>query len=273
MTDLPLAARFTELGLIPHEEAAMRAFYTEVLGLVPVSDTEIPVGVNRRYAHAGITIKLLCLKKPPPAPVRGLSRAPGLRLLTLLGDAAWYEDRLARLAAAGIDTSRAVETEAARALFIRDPDGNAVELATMKRPEEAGPAVQIGIAAHDPEAVARFYERFFGARYIGHFPYPDGHSNEKVDWGPVRLNIWGLPDSVAAPEPGERHSARAGIRYLTAAVPSVPEAVDRLAADGVSVPMPTMEWRGIAHIAFIADPSGANTELTSRLAAPTAARA
>lgn len=264
----PIAADLTEIGLIPHDEAAMLGFYRDVVGLEVRGDSALPIGVNRRHAHAGIGIKIMCLKKTPPAPVRGLSRTQGFRLLSLLGDEAWYETRAKTVAEAGITPRRIVETSTAKVLFLRDPDGNLVEIAGLKPSHAPAPAVQLGIAAADPERLAAYYARTFGLQTRGPVPHEDGPPTFEVEWPPIRLNIW-ASDADAEALVFEPPAARAGIRYLTARIGGLGAAVEAVGTSGGQITVAPLRIGDLAEIAFVADPAGANLELVSVLKPPT----
>ena len=99
-----------------------RAFYEGVLGLVPAERPEL--GFPGVWYQVGSgQIHLLCLANPDP--VEGRPEHGGRDRHTALGVADW-EGMQARLAAAGVPFT--LSRSGRRALFCRDPDGNAIEL-------------------------------------------------------------------------------------------------------------------------------------------------
>jgi glyoxylase I family protein len=111
-------------SLVIADVTQSRAFYEGVLGLIPVPnrpDLGFP-GVWYDVGGCG-QIHLLCLANPDPVsgrPVHG-----GRDRHTALAVSDWAETKAA-LDAAGVAYS--LSRSGRRALFVRDPDGNALEL-------------------------------------------------------------------------------------------------------------------------------------------------
>jgi len=110
-------------SLLVADVARARAFYEGLLGLVP--DMERPdlgfPGVWYRLGDG--QIHLIC--QPNPDPVVGRPEHGGRDRHTALGVDGWGALK-ARLEAAGI--AYTLSRSGRRALFVRDPDGNALEL-------------------------------------------------------------------------------------------------------------------------------------------------
>lgn len=115
--------RLLHASLLIADVARSRAFYEGILGLVP--DTGRPdlgfPGVWYRLGDA--EIHLIC--QPNPDPVKGRPEHGGRDRHTALGVEGWDELR-ARLDATGM--SYTLSRSGRKALFVRDPDGNALEL-------------------------------------------------------------------------------------------------------------------------------------------------
>ena len=100
-----------------------RAFYEGVLGLTP-SPSRPAMGFDGLWYDIGAAqIHLLCL--PNPDPVEGRPEHGGRDRHTALA-VEGYEELMAKLDAAGIGYT--LSRSGRRALFVRDPDGNSLEL-------------------------------------------------------------------------------------------------------------------------------------------------
>lgn len=119
-----------DIGIIVRDMAAMAAFYTDVLGFRLLDDRSYASGTRMLVLQGGAT--RIKLNRPDPAPTTpspgGAHRdAFGYRYLTV-----WIVDAQAaydELAARGEDLAGPVrESPAGRLFFVRDPDGNHVEL-------------------------------------------------------------------------------------------------------------------------------------------------
>jgi glyoxylase I family protein len=103
-----------------------RTFYEGVLGLVPEAGRPELGFPGVWYSLGDGQIHLIC--QPNPDPVSGRPAHGGRDRHTALGVEGWEELRR-RLDAAGIAYS--LSRSGRRALFVRDPDGNALELIEM----------------------------------------------------------------------------------------------------------------------------------------------
>ncbi|MDD3529635.1 MAG: VOC family protein, partial [Gallionellaceae bacterium] len=109
-------------SLLIADVARSRAFYEGVLGLAPAPRPDLGFP-GLWYDVGGGQIHLLAL--PNPDPVEGRPPHGGRDRHIALGVAGW-EAMQARLAAAGVPFT--LSRSGRRALFCRDPDGNAIEL-------------------------------------------------------------------------------------------------------------------------------------------------
>lgn len=110
-------------SLLVSDLARARAFYEDVLGLAP-SPARPEMSFDGIWYDVGAgQIHLICL--PSPDPVLGRPEHGGRDRHTALGAAGWDALR-ARLDRAGVSYS--LSRSGRRALFVRDPDGNALEL-------------------------------------------------------------------------------------------------------------------------------------------------
>ncbi|TCS70551.1 glyoxylase I family protein [Sulfuritortus calidifontis] len=111
------------VSLLVADLARARAFYEGVLGLAP-SPTRPEMGFDGVWYDIGAAqIHLICL--PNPDPVEGRPAHGGRDRHTALAVEGW-EALKTKLDAEGIAYS--LSRSGRRALFVRDPDGNALEL-------------------------------------------------------------------------------------------------------------------------------------------------
>jgi len=100
-----------------------RAFYEGLLGLVP-SPARPEMSFAGVWYDAG-SGQIHLINLPSPDPVEGRPEHGGRDRHTALGVAGW-EEMKARLDRAGVTYT--LSRSGRRALFVRDPDGNALEL-------------------------------------------------------------------------------------------------------------------------------------------------
>lgn len=113
-------------SLLVADVARARAFYEGVLGLIP-SPARPVMGFGGVWYDIGqAQIHLIC--QPNPDPVSGRPAHGGRDRHTALGVRNWAALR-ARLEAVGLDYS--LSQSGRSALFVRDPDGNVLELVSL----------------------------------------------------------------------------------------------------------------------------------------------
>lgn len=128
MTDAPAfrIACLLHASLLISDVARSRAFYEGLLGLTP-SGGRPNLGFEGIWYDLGACqIHLIC--QPNPDPVNGRPEHGGRDRHTALGVVGW-PDLLARLDAAKM--AYTLSQSGRKALFIRDPDGNALELVCL----------------------------------------------------------------------------------------------------------------------------------------------
>jgi glyoxylase I family protein len=113
-------------SLLVADLARSRAFYEDALGLVPSASRPDMSFDGVWYDVGGSQIHLIRL--PNPDPVTGRPEHGGRDRHTALGVAGWEAMR-ARLDGMGL--AYTLSRSGRRALFVRDPDGNALELVEM----------------------------------------------------------------------------------------------------------------------------------------------
>lgn len=120
---MPEITALLHASLLIADVERARAFYEGVLGLAP-SPARPGMDFDGVWYDIGICqLHLLCL--PNPDPVEGRPVHGGRDRHTALAVKGWDELK-ARLDAAGI--AYTLSRSGRRALFVRDPDGNALEL-------------------------------------------------------------------------------------------------------------------------------------------------
>ena len=113
-------------SLLVADLARSRAFYEGVIGLVP-SPSRPQMGFDGVwYDIGGAQIHLIC--QPNPDPVTGRPEHGGRDRHTALAVKDW-EGLRGKLDAAGLTYT--LSKSGRRALFVRDPDGNALELVSV----------------------------------------------------------------------------------------------------------------------------------------------
>jgi glyoxylase I family protein len=129
MTDTDLPPEIVSLlhvSLLVSDLGRARAFYEDVLGLASSPSRPEMSFAGVWYDIGGAQIHLIC--QPNPDPVTGRPGHGGRDRHTALGVKGWSALR-ARLDAAGL--AYTLSQSGRSALFVRDPDGNALELIAL----------------------------------------------------------------------------------------------------------------------------------------------
>lgn len=255
-----LEARFTraaEVGIVPCDNETMVDWYRNALRLTVHSDTDTPVGVNRRHLVGDAILKLLCVTRPPkkrpPSPPEG----PCLRSLTLAPDDRGELYERARLLKALVGERSGKGFEAVR---LRDPEGNELEIIHYLG-RTGGQALQVEVGASDVSRSLVFYRDVLGAPEVEPDAYAPEGTLASISWGEVRLNL--TPASGPHPSPGGNTLDAGGIRYLTAIIDDAEAATGELLSRGVIFPTMPMLWRGVSMVSFAQDPDGNLIEIAS----------
>src|SRR4051794_23468414 len=119
-----------DLGIVTNDAEASIAFYRDVLGFEDLGEFPMPGGKMQRLQCGTSTIKIVSLKKPPPAtaPPGGIGGASGYRYWTV--SVSNLPEVVAACEAAGRPIAVPI-TELAPGIkiaIVEDPDGNWVEL-------------------------------------------------------------------------------------------------------------------------------------------------
>lgn len=259
MTVLDLTKPTLDVGIVAHHVDDMRRFYAGVLELGSVPPIPVRGGEVVVHQVGTSTVKLWCTDAPPPIDEGGLDAAIGYRLLTLaLPDVDGVLDRARDAGVTGIERRTFGEGDGAVAVaFLHDSDGNALELVGLPHAE---PAIQVGLTVRDLDATTAFTTEALGlpAHPVTMFDDIESHP---VSFGSTTLKYWHRGDGL--PVHTGPIQDRAGIRYITAQVASVADAVATLQARGVPVVMEPTE-AGASTVAFVADPDGNWIELLER---------
>jgi glyoxylase I family protein len=118
---------FLHASLLVSDLERARAFYEGILGLTPS-----PARPEMNFAGVWYDIgsaQIHLISQPNPDPVTGRPEHGGRDRHTALGVKGWVQLR-ARLDAAGLGYT--LSRSGRRALFVRDPDGNALELVALQ---------------------------------------------------------------------------------------------------------------------------------------------
>lgn len=118
--------RFLHASLLVADLARAREFYEGLLGLKPSPTRPEMSFAGVWYDIGAAQIHLICL--PNPDPVGERPAHGGRDRHTALGVRGW-ETLCARLDAAGLPYT--LSQSGRKALFVRDPDGNALELVAL----------------------------------------------------------------------------------------------------------------------------------------------
>ena len=115
-----------EIGIVIRDSEKSLAFYRDVLGLEYLGDLEFPGNHMWRFQAGGSVVKLL--EQDPPATAAPAEPTAGFNYLSLF--VSNLDELVDEVAAAGCEIAIPV-TEfqpGARFAFVRDPEGNRIEL-------------------------------------------------------------------------------------------------------------------------------------------------
>ena len=250
---LSLVKPTLDVGIVPADADAMKAFYADVLGLAAQAPMPVPGGTLVGHQHGTSVIKLYCTDKPVERAKGGMHHTIGYRILTLvLPDFAAVVER----AKAAGRRMQEVSFGGHDIAFLTDPDGNLLEL--VGGADVTRPNVQVGMSVASHAATRSFYVDALGLPEEPDQTF-EGRTRHAVTIG-VSTIKWFEADEGAPVHTGPI-TERAGIRYVTAWVDDLDGAVAELQAKGVSFPVSTTELGGVARLAIAADPDGSWVEL------------
>ena len=118
-----------DLGIVTNDPAASIAFYRDVLGFEDLGEFPMPGGSMQRLQCGSSTIKIVSMKKAPPAsaPPGGIGGGTGYRYWTM--SVSNLPEIVAACEAAGVKVAIPI-TELRPGVtiaMVEDPDGNWVE--------------------------------------------------------------------------------------------------------------------------------------------------
>lgn len=123
---MPEIVALMHVSILVADLARARTFYEEVLGLTPSMSRPAMSFDGVWYDVGAAQIHLICL--PNPDPVAGRPAHGGRDRHTALAVRDW-EAMHSRLAQAGLPIT--LSQSGRKALFVRDPDGNTLELVAL----------------------------------------------------------------------------------------------------------------------------------------------
>jgi catechol 2,3-dioxygenase-like lactoylglutathione lyase family enzyme len=224
----------------------MRTFYADVLDLAPLPTQASGGGQMIRHPVGTSEVKLFPVA-PGDASTAPVTGRIGVALLTF-----FYADQAAlesRFAAHGLPTPEfRRRADDSRAAFVRDPDGEWVELVVVA---DAAPDTlehfEIGLGTAELETTRAFYRDLMGLTETGpeHDPLlgVDKYTYRHRD---LTLNVWAV-------NPGsERDAETAGMQYI---VWNVEEINDVALARGADIDRPLSD-PGTMRTVWLRDPNG-----------------
>ena len=229
--------------------AAMRDFYSDVLGLPVLPETAAGGGQMIRYPVGASEVKLFPVA-PSPANTARVADAVGVRLLTF-----FYADEAAitqRFGAHGFPAPKfgraTSHAGASAAALVQDPDGEWVELVVI--PGASADTLirfEIGITVSDLAASRAFYGELMGLapqppvrdELLGTVKHPFKHGN-------TTINLW----SFGADLP--KDSATGGIQYIVWNVAAIDAVVQER---GAAIDRP-LSAPGQMRTLWLSDPDG-----------------
>jgi catechol 2,3-dioxygenase-like lactoylglutathione lyase family enzyme len=225
---------------------AMRAFYGDVLGLVPLPPSAPGGGQMIRYPIGASEVKLFPVAADE-ASSAAVADAVGVRLLTFF----FADERAlaARFEAHGGSAPKfTARGDGTRAALAQDPDGEWVELVVLADATAAELArFEIGLTVADLDASRAFYRDFVGLAESG--PAYDallGTQKYTYRHGATTINLWSFGrDLPADPE-------TAGMQYIVWNVAGVDEVARRR---GATIDRP-LSAPGTMRTVWLDDPDG-----------------
>lgn len=248
-----------DVGIVPSDPEATTAFYRDVIGLEVLPAMPLGGGSEQRRFRIGRhMLKLNCLPKPPERQRGGIERAIGIRLLALILDD--LPSLIARLDAANIQHTTLPVPESAgfTVAFVKDPEGNVLELVGLKKPagKELSARLQIGLTVASLERSRRFYGELLGLPEQPPMQVKGGTVDTRYGftWGATTVKMWQLPSEL--PVQTGAPNEHAGVRYFTAIVEDLDAAQAELTSKDIPIVVPPFELPGVARLMFAADPDG-----------------
>lgn len=248
-----------DVGIVVSDLEQAKKFYGGALGLRSLGglNVELPGGGDMARFQAGAsTVKLRIYPTAPPKVESGVMAVNGMRLLTLFikdpeALAKQFTDN-------GFTAPRfgAEQPAGYRLAFVRDPDGNQIELVHYPNPPAANTydRMQIGLTVSDSEKMREFYGKTLGLKEREPIKMNDGTMEYMFDAGASTVKFWS-PSGERKTRSGPIGDAQ-GIRYFTFSVRNVDAVHEALKARGVVIARAPMDLGTIARILLVQDPDG-----------------
>lgn len=182
--DLPASARIGTVTLRVNSIKPLASFYEDVVGLVQVEGGR----GTAAFATATDQEPLLVLEETPDSPPRPRDAAGLFHTAFRVPDRSALADALARIKDADYRLSGASDHDVSEALYLRDPEGNGVEIYYDRPrggwPESADGQVEMGTRPLDLKELAA----------AGSELTPE-HASKEIDIGHVHLEVSDLDQS------------------------------------------------------------------------------
>jgi catechol 2,3-dioxygenase-like lactoylglutathione lyase family enzyme len=257
-----------DVGIVITDAAKAKDFYGGVLGLKEAGAFPLPTGGTMiRYQSGATVIKLLSYEKPPAKTAGPIRDAIGIRLITV-----YTTDRegvIERAEKRGLKLTLQDVRPGVSYGFLPDPDGNVIEVVTLRpdSPANLSQTVAIGLTVADAQKSRAFFSNVLG---LEEQPPQDLPNKAGVKYtfasGASIVKFWraaaGTPVKTGAVQDSS------GIRYFTFMVKDVDATHAWLVGRGAKVALPPTDFGRLARIMFVTDPDGNYIEFAGPIKAP-----
>ncbi len=249
---MEILKREVDIGLVAKDKDATSAFYRDILGLK--QGKSIPLGdgvVQDRLFIGRNTIKINSVPNVSEQMEGGMKNAIGIRLLAL-----FFEDLnliIQNLEAADINHSGLIDFPGAKLLFIKDPDGNLLELVQANDFDpNSTDRIQVGLCVNDSERSRNFYKDILNFIEDKPIDMGDGSLRYGFRGGNTLIKFWQGDDQL--PVFSGEHFGKIGLRYFTYTIDDVDNAHQHLIDKDVKIMEEPFDVDGVAKVLLFADP-------------------
>lgn len=240
-----------DIGLVTRDKAISTIFYRDLLGLKQGKSINLDDGVIQdRFFIGRNTIKINSVPNTSEHMPGGMKNALGIRLLAMVIDN--LQAVLDRFDHENLKHSDIINFPGAKLVFVKDPDGNLIELIEPETHNNTEDRIQIGLCVRDVDASRSFFGKVLGFTEEDTIDMGDGTLRYGFRGGDTLIKFWQGESNLT--KFSGKHFDKIGLRYFTYTVSDLDNIYEHLTANNIKVMNAPFDVHGVCKVLLIADP-------------------